>query len=115
LKAIHATLAAWADEAGADLPERGRFDFEAIEASLVAWMADPARGSAARSLDDPQITIKAGRRGQGPVVRIDPLDGLGWTVTWSRNDQKRRRRRGDDETPIDERTWIPSVRWSLSS
>jgi hypothetical protein len=57
--------------------------------------------------------VKAGRRGQGPIVRIDPLDGLSWTVTWSRNDA-RRRRRGDDDAPADERTWIPTVQWALS-
>ena len=75
-------------------------------------MSDAARGAVARTLEDAQVTVKAGRRGQGPIVRIDPLDGLGWTVTWNRNDQ-RRRRRGDDDAPADERVWIPSVQWSL--
>jgi hypothetical protein len=114
LTKTHDTLESWADSMGADLPERGRFDFDAIKASLIAWMSDAARGSVARTLDDAQVTVKAGRRGQGPIVRIDPLDGLSWTVTWSRNDTRRRRRGDDDDAPADERTWIPSVQWALS-
>lgn len=113
LAGVHGTLTAWADGLGPTLPERGRFDFDAIEASIRAWFADPARGSFARELGPKAVTVKAGRRGQGPIVRIDPLDGLGWSISFARNDQRRRRARGDD-TPVDERIWIPDVRWSLS-
>lgn len=114
LEGIRDTLLAWADSIGPTLPERGRFDFDAIEASVIAWMADPSRRSLVRDLDANRVTVKAGRRGQGPIVRIDPLDGLGWEVAFTRNKPARRRSRDDDAAPEDDRIWIPGIRWSLS-
>lgn len=114
LDRMHDTLLAWADAEAATLPERGRFDFDAIRSSLVAWMADPARKGLARELDPKDVSVKVGRRGQGPIVRIDPLDGLGWEISFTRQKPTRGRSRGDREEPGEDRTWIPSVRWSLS-
>lgn len=114
LDRMHDTLLAWADAEATTLPERGRFDFDAIRSSLVAWMADPARKGLARELDPKAVNVKAGRRGQGPIVRIDPLDGLGWEISFTRQKPTRGRARGDQGEPGEDRTWIPSVRWSLS-
>ena len=114
LEGLHGTLLAWADAEGATFPERGRFDFDAIRSSLVAWMTDPARKGLARELDPTAVSVKAGRRGQGPIVRIDPLDGLGWEISFTRNKPTRGRSRGDEGESGEERTWIPAVHWSLS-
>ncbi len=114
LEGMHDTLLAWADAQGATFPDRGRFDFDAIRASIVAWMADPARRSMVRTLDPKVVGVKAGRRGQGPIVRIDPLDGLAWEIAFARKKPSRGRSRDAEDEGGDDRTWIPGVRWSLS-
>ncbi|MDG1898970.1 MAG: hypothetical protein P8I74_03820, partial [Phycisphaerales bacterium] len=92
------------------IPSRGRVDPDETRASLAAWLSRAELGSRARDAGD-SITVKPGRSGQGPVIRIDPLDGLGWEI---RFDRDRTRRRRDDAQDQARPLWIPRVRWSLS-
>lgn len=99
-------LHTWAGDMIPDIPPRGVIDRDAFKDSLVAWMNRKELGARARDLAD-SITVKSGRSGRGPVVRIDPFEGLGWEVRFERA----RTRRGERE---DAPPWTPTVRWSLN-
>lgn len=109
-EAIEASLLTWAKQQAAGIPARGRVDPDETGASLAAWLSRPELGTRARETAD-SITVKPGRSGQGPVIRIDPLDGLGWEIRFDRD--RTRRRRGESPAEAGPR-WIPRVRWSLS-
>jgi hypothetical protein len=114
LDGMHDTLLAWADAEAETLPERGRFDFDAIRRSIIKWMADPDRQGLSRTIDPESVSVRAGRRGQGPIVRLGPLDGLGWEIAFARHKPARERGRDALGKSGEGRIWLPDVRWSLS-
>ena len=106
----HRQLATWADTMVPKIPLRGRVDPETTGESLAAWLGRSELGKKARNVGD-SITVKSGRSGRGPVIDIDPMDGLRWEVRFERN----RDRRGNRDDSADEPpAWIPAIRWSLS-
>ena len=105
-------LLEWAEEVATTFPDRGRIDLAPIASSLVEHLADEEHGPHRREIEDDAVSMKAGRGGRGPVVSLGPIDGLGWSITWTRNDRRRRPDR-DRADAGEEPAWIPSVRWSL--
>ena len=110
LEDTHRQLEAWADAIVPEIPLRGRIDPEATRDSLAAWLGRSELGTKARDVSD-SITVKTGRSGKGPVIVVDPVDGLRWEIRFER---RRDRRRTGDDPAKQPPAWVPAVRWSLS-
>jgi hypothetical protein len=114
-RAMHDNLRTWAEEQAKALSARRSIDADSLPDLLAASSGKEPSPAAKRNLQR-RINLRHSRQGQPPIVRIDPLHGLSWTITWTALDPERDEADTADkahrETPT---RYEANVVWGLSS
>lgn len=114
LEATHGAFRAWAEEWAATLPPNGEVDPAELAESLRSWMADPIYGIATRDLTG-RIQINSDREDLPPIVSVNPLDGMSWTISWEPKPPPDEKSDNEDQSKQLDPPFTTSVRWGFSS